>query len=148
MESLCIELLFDNKSNTLVIFLHRPPNGQIESFEIFLKNIFSLTKSSNKVHLIAQQFNLNLLDHENSRKVQDFLNLIYQNSMIPTINKPTRVTRKTGLAIDQILTNSFIEATIKTDIIKSDVLDYFPICLFLPSEKVSAEMKLFIYTKE
>ena len=62
--------------------------------------------------------------------------------MIPTINKPTRVTRKTVTAIDQILTNSFIDTTIKIGIIKSDVSDHFPICLFIPSEKVSVENEI------
>ena len=65
--------------------------------------------------------------------------------MIPTINKPTRVTRKTATAIDHILTNSFIDTTIKTGIIKSDVLDHFHICLFIPSEKVSVENEI-VYT--
>ena len=78
-ETLCIEHLFENKRNTLINVLYRPPNGQTESFEIFLKNVFSITKISNKVHHIEGDFNLNLLDHENSRKVQGFLNLIYQN---------------------------------------------------------------------
>ena len=50
---------------------------------------------------IAGDFNLNLLDHNTNRKVHNFLSLIYQNGMIPTINKPTRVTRKTATAIDQ-----------------------------------------------
>ena len=86
---MCIELLFENKRNTLINVLYRPPNGQIELFEKFLKKVSSITKNSNKVHHIARYFNLNLLDHENSRKIQDFLNLIYQNGMIPTINKPT-----------------------------------------------------------
>ena len=72
VESLCIELLFENKRNTLINFLYRPPNGQTESFEKNLKNIFSITKNSNKVHHNAGNFNLNLLDCENSRKVQDF----------------------------------------------------------------------------
>ena len=75
-ETLCIEHLFENKRNTLINVLYRPPNGQTESFEIFLKNVFSITKISNKVHHIEGDFNLNLLDHENSRKVQGFLNLI------------------------------------------------------------------------
>ena len=63
--------------------------------------------------------------------------------MVPTINKPTRVTRKTATTIDHILTNSFINTTIKTGIIKSDVSDHFPICLFiLPSEKASVENEI------
>ena len=60
------------------------------------------------------------------KKVQDFLNLIYQNGMIPIMYKPTRVTIKDATAIDHIITNSLAENTFKTAIIKSDVLDYFP----------------------
>ena len=74
--------------------------------------------------------------------------MIHQNGMIPTINKPTRVKRKTATAIDHILTNSFVDTTIKTGIIKSDVSDHFPICLFIPSEKISAESEIvYIYKR-
>ena len=76
VESLCIELLFENKRNTLINVLYRPPNGQTESFEKLLKNVFSITKNWNKVHHIAGDLNLDLLDHENSRKLQDFLKLV------------------------------------------------------------------------
>ena len=41
IESLTIEILSDNKRNTLVNALYRSPNGQIEPFEAFLNNIFS-----------------------------------------------------------------------------------------------------------
>ena len=61
------------------------------------------------------------------------LNLIYQNGMIPTLKKLTRVTKKTATAIDHIITNSFVENTFKTAIIKTDVSDHFPICIFFPS---------------
>ena len=135
VESLCIELLFENKRQTLINVLYRPPNGQTESFEKFFKNAFRITKNSNKVHHTAGDFNHNLLDHENSRKVQGFLNFIYQNGMIRTINKPTRVTRKTAAAIDHILTNSFIATTIKAGITKSDVSDHFPISFLFPQKK-------------
>ena len=68
--------------------------------------------------------------------------------MILTINKPAPVTRKRATAINHILTNSFIDTTIKTGIIKSDVSDHFPICLFIPSEKVSAENEIvYIYKR-
>ena len=66
--------------------------------------------------------------------------------MIPTMNK--RVTRKTETAIDDILTNSFIDKTIKTGIIKFDISDYFPICLFIASEKVSVGNEIvYIYIR-
>ena len=66
-------------------------------------------------------------------KVQRFFNLVYRNGMIPTINKSTRVTRKTATAIDHILTNSFCDTVFKTAIYKCDVSDHFPICFIIPS---------------
>ena len=68
--------------------------------------------------------------------------------MIPTINKPTRVTRKTATVIDHIVINSFIDTTIKTGIIKSDISDNFLTCLFILSEKVSVENEIvYIYKR-
>ena len=41
--------------------------------------------------------------------------------MIPIINKPTRVTKKTATAIDHIITNCFADANLNTAIYKSDI---------------------------
>ena len=59
--------------------------------------MFSKIKKSNKLFHIASDFSLNLLDHDKNKKVQRSLNIVYRNGMIPTINKPTRVTRKRQL---------------------------------------------------
>ena len=60
--------------------------GQYEQFENFLTIFFSGTKNCNKDIHIAGDFNCNLLDHGTNEKVQDSLNLIYQNNLIPIIN--------------------------------------------------------------
>ena len=121
IESLSIELSLDNKRSTFVNVLYRPPNGKIEPFETFLVKLlfklFSLQNGNKDLH-IAGDFNLNLLDHGSARKVHDFLNIIYGNGMIPTIKKPTRVTRTTATAIDHILTISFIDRNFKAAILK------------------------------
>ena len=83
---------------------------------------------------MAGDFNLHLLDHESNKKVHDVLNIIYRNGMIPTINKPTRVTRTTGT--DHILTNSFIVRNFETTIFKSDISDPFPICFIICQLKI------------
>ena len=121
--------------NTFVNVLYRPTNGKIEPFENFLVKLLSSVQNANKDLHIAGDFNLNLLDHESNKKVHDFLNIIYRNDMIPTINKPTRVTRTTATAIDHILTNSFADRNFKTAIFKSDVSDHFPICFIIRSTK-------------
>ena len=55
---------------------YRTRNVQIELFEKILKYVFSITRNSNKMQDNVEDFNLNLLDHENNRKVQEFLLLI------------------------------------------------------------------------
>ena len=59
--------------------------------------------------------------------VQSFVNLMFRNCLIPTVNKPTRITRNIVTAIDHIITNSEINAEFKTGIIKTDISDHFPI---------------------
>ena len=76
------------------------------------------------------------------------MNLIYQNGMIPTINKPTRVTKKTATVIDHITTNSFVENTFKAAIIKSHVSVHFPICIFIPSTNLFTKKMLSINIKK
>ena len=68
--------------------------------------------------------------------------------MIQTINKSTRVTKKTATATDHIIINSFVQNTFKTAIIKSDVSDHFPICIFLLHETYLQNMMLSINIKK
>ena len=128
-----MELLHEKRRNTLFNVVYRPPNGETEPFENFIKILFNKNKNSNKNYHIAEDFNLNLLDHDNNKKVQDFFNLKYESDMIPIINKPTRVTKKNCTAIDHIIINSFVENTFKIAILKSDVSDHFPVCIFISS---------------
>ena len=77
--------------------------------------------------ILAGDFNLNVLDFEQNKKVQNFVNLMFQFGLIPSINKPTRVTNETISAIDQIITNYIYNKDFKTGIIKTDISDHFPV---------------------
>ena len=69
--------------------------------------------------------------------MQEFLNVVYQNGVITTINKLTRVTRKTVSLIDHILRNNFVDGTFQSDIFKTDISDHFPVIFLIPSVKLS-----------
>ena len=51
------------------------------------------------------------------KNVQNFVNLMFHFEMIPTINKPMRVTRQTASAIDHII-KSIMHTEFKSEIIK------------------------------
>ena len=62
----------------------------------------------NKHIVLTGDFNLNVLNFENNKKVENFINLMFRYG-IPTINKPTRVTANTATGIDHIITNVIID---------------------------------------
>ena len=91
------------------------------------KNILPKREIANKELVLVGDFNINVLDFNESKMVQNFVNLMFRHGLIPTINKPTRVTRNTATAIDHIIINSVINAEFKTGTIKTDISNHFPI---------------------
>ena len=68
--------------------IYKPLNGDIETCENYFKNLFAKNGTVNKHLVLAGNFNLNVLDFENSDFLQNFINLIFRYGMIPSINNP------------------------------------------------------------
>ena len=73
---------------------------------------------------MAGDLNMNLLNFEQNKKVKNFLNIMFDHSMMPVINIPAHVFTNTATAIDHILINSVTTTNFKTGIIKSDISDH------------------------
>ena len=86
--------------------MYKPPNGDITVFEKFYENLLSAKDKTSKNIIFAGDLNINILNEESNKKVQHFLSSMFQYNMIPTLNKPTRVTRNTAAAIDHTITNT------------------------------------------
>ena len=78
---------------------------------------------------MAGDFQINLLYFEQNKKVQNFINLMFQSGLVSTTNKLTRITKDTISAIDQIITNSIINSEFRTAILTADISDHFPITI-------------------
>ena len=87
--------------------MYRPPNGDTTVFEKFFENLLSANDKTSK-NIFADDLNINVLDYESNKKVKHFLSSIFQYNMLPTSNKPARVTRNTGTAIDHVITNTVV----------------------------------------
>ena len=99
IESLSIEICKGETRNTKFNAVYRPPNGDTKISEQYCKDLFSKNSKNLKNMILAGDFNINVLDYEQSKKVQSFFNLMYQYNMIPTINKPTRIRKNSATAI-------------------------------------------------
>ena len=80
-----------------------------------------------KICFLVGDLNLNLIDYQSNATVRDFVNLIFQHSLVPIVNKPTRVTKNNATLIVYIISNSFMDQENLTGILKTDISDHFPI---------------------
>ena len=101
-ESLSIEIPNNQTRNITFNVVYRPPDGDLNLCEKLFKKILSDSTTVNKIFFLAGGFNIDLLDFETNKNMQSFVNLMFELSMIPTINKPTRVTKHTATAIYNI----------------------------------------------
>ena len=106
IESLSIELSNNDVKNIIFNIVYRPANGDLEVCENYFQSILSNNSIRNKIVILAGDFNINVLDFEQNKKAQNFVNSMLQFGLLPTINKPNRVTNKTISTIDHIATNS------------------------------------------
>ena len=86
-------------------------------WKLFQKNTLKKSTAVNKTFFVTGDFNINLLDFETNKKVQSLVNLIFEFSMIPTIYKSAMVTKDTATAIDNIITNYFLNSDFKSAIV-------------------------------
>ena len=70
---------------------YRPPQGDTILFEKNLQDLLLKNDICKKDILMTGDFNINLLDYENNKKVQSFVNLMFRCGSVPAINKRTHL---------------------------------------------------------
>ena len=127
IKCLCVEVFNKNSKSIVLNLAYRPPNDDPNEPENHFKNILSKREITNKELVLVGDFKINVLEFNESKMVQNFVNLMFPHGLIPTINKPTRVTRNTATAIDHIITNLVINAEFKIGFTKTDISNHFAI---------------------
>ena len=118
IQGLSIEISSTKSKNIFLNTICRPPNGDRKQCETHFKDLYSKNGKNLKNIVLAGDFNINFLDFETNKNVQE--DPMFGYNMIPLTNKPTRVTRHSANAID--ITNSvtghsdFKSAITKTDL--------------------------------
>lgn len=125
-ESCFIEIERKNAKNILVGVVYRA-HTSIDNFTSDIDKVFNKMNSENKITYVMGDFNIDLLKDDTNRPIHDYIDLIYSYSLIPTIYKPTRITKTTATLIDNILTNS--ENVQKSAIFVTDISDHMPTAL-------------------
>ena len=86
--------------NVILGGIYRHPNRDMDKFNNALKCVLD-NISTNDLAIVLGDFNINLLD-ENDSKVSCYLNNLFANNFIPCITLPTRITHHSATLIDHI----------------------------------------------
>ena len=81
IHSLSIEISSTKWKNIILKTIYRPPNGDVKQCETRFKDVFSKNAKNLKNIILAGDFNINSLDLETNKNVQDFLNLIFRYTL-------------------------------------------------------------------
>ena len=130
MESLFNEIdkeVFRSSNNIIIGVVYRPPNTDVDEFSDHMSNIVSILKTERKSCYLLGDFNLNLLNADTHSPTQEFIDLMYSDSLFPTITKPTRVTSHSATLIDNIFCNNILNEQALSGILYTDISDHNPI---------------------
>ena len=129
MESISVEIKTDTNNMTFCS-TYRPPNTNIENFLINYNHLLSKLNehvTKNKSYLaIGIDHNLDLLKHAQHSPTNTFLEANYNAGLIPTINRPTRITPTSSTLIDNVFISNSLLRSITTLILLEDLSDHLP----------------------
>ena len=114
--------------NVIIGTIYRPPGSDLMGFNEWIQDLMDRIVRENKICYLAGDFNINLLNHDTHQLTAEFLNIMYSNSFIPLINRPTRITEHSATLIDNVFTNGLTNIIHSFQgILISDITDHFPV---------------------
>ena len=126
--------LESNNKNILIGCIYRHPKAAsgishfTENLNVLMNNV-----KDNTTAIIAGDFNIDLINTDNNH-VEHYTNTILQNSFIPCISIPTRVTHHSASIIDHILLKTpkkLIQTKVSAGNLITDISDHLPNILFI-----------------
>ena len=117
----------NNKSIT-VGSLYRPPNTNdskfVEEYKCLLSNLYKISKTKKLIR--GMDHNLDFLKHSVHKRTQDFIDLNLDKNLLPSITRPTRITKSSATLIDNIIVSQSLMANCKSRIVIDDISDHLP----------------------
>ncbi len=126
IECLFIEIEMTGR-NLIIGCLYRAPNANITTFTDDISDIMHKLSTLNKHVYLLGDYNLDLLKYNKHQPTSDFIDTMFSFSLIPLINRPTRITENSATIFDNIFTNCHNASNYLTGIIPTDISDHFSI---------------------
>ena len=113
------------KSNIIIGCIYKHPSMDLNDFNTnYPSNLLDNVSKEQKSVLLLGNFNVNLLNYNNFKPANEFLDSLASNSFVSYILQPTRLTYHSKTLIENIFSN-IISAEAISDNLTSTVSDHF-----------------------
>ena len=146
-ESMMIELK-THKDSVYLCTIYRPPNCSEKDFlKNYKRQLNKLSPQQISRLVIGIDHNLDLLKQDKHKPTHEFIEINLEHQLIPTITKPTRITRSTATLIDNIIVGKNFHMIMDPSIILSDISDHYPCLLTINDETLFKKQAKRIQTR-
>ena len=132
LESIFVETITGNNNNFIIGCVYKHPSMLIpEYIECYLNPLLEKLSHEKKEVIIMGDYNIDLLNYDSNKDVQNYLDTLCSNSFLPYITLPTRISNTTKTLIDNIFYKGGSQP--KSGNLTVDISDHLAQVLFIPS---------------
>ena len=139
-ESLTIEVKTHDK-NIFLCSVYRPPDSNEKEFlKNYTKLLNKFTPQQQDRLIIGLDHNLDLIKYTKHKATSEFIEINLEHQLLPTITKPTRITRSTATLLDNIIIGRTFQANYEPNIVISNLSDHLPCLLKLGDNSIFTKL--------
>ena len=130
-ECVTVELKLRSQATCIISSMYRPPNVDIQTFQTCYNSLVcEMKKLRPKAIVIGLDHNLDFLKSDCHSGTNQFIQHNLDANLVPTITRPTRITKSSATLIDNILVSQSLCGNYDSGILIDDISDHMPsICV-------------------
>ena len=133
-ECITVDIALKNGRHCIISSMYRPPNSDIPVFLASYNSLVCAMKKENpKGIIIGLDHNLDFLKSDKHCTTNDFIQNNLDFGLIPTITRPTRITKTSATLIDNIIVSQNLCGSFVSSVLIRDTSDHLPTACVLSS---------------
>ena len=133
-ECITVDIKLRNGGHCIISSMYHPPNSDIPTFLTSYNSLVCAIKKERPTGIIiGLDHNLDFLKSDKHLTTNDFIQNNLDFGLIPTITRPTRITKNTATLIDNIFVSQNLCGSYVSSILINDTSDHLPTACVLSS---------------
>ena len=148
-ESMFIEVKLKNSDRITVGSIYQSPNTSASLFNSEYGEVLcELKKRNTKAIILGMDHNMDLLHSNTHQHTEDFLQMNLDQMLMPTITRPTHITKTSATLIDNIIVSQSLCTRYDSNVLIEDLSDHLPSVCVIKDANLSRKMPITINSRD